>query len=255
MKHITSDSQWTLRSGIQQCDAPTAIPIEYAPDWMRGIDSLADDMAEMPDEFSAAQHPAAADEWRRIQVVWKHASRHKKNAVYVQELEEQDVFDDAPKNVTITIKNRNVFGPQVRDSIREAFKLHEDDGELQQLTLHAEQEQDKSYPAQDPSLSFTCLFRQRDSNEMPWEYGGPPAVLLNYLEAKEGGVVSEMRQIFQMTVPLLETRLEPLDLFANDKKRMFKFYDGHDVSTPQGRRDWQLRVLRITRRHWQSTVC
>jgi hypothetical protein len=258
IKYTTNKSQWDKRFfGKSQWDAHVSISVEYQPDWMRAANSV--DVVEAPDEFAGPPAEKSLD----VTVCWKHDSKHKSNTAYVSELKEMDVFTQIPKSVVVTI-TPSMLGPEVRDRIRESFKLHEFEGQLEQLTLH---EGENDFPALDadwkeildvlfehPSATFSCLFRACDSGESPWEYGGPPAVLRDFLETKKDDVVSKQKttpehveqvqqKIFQMTVPKLETSFDPLKLFGNDKERLKKAYSGIDVSTPKGRQEWQMEFL------------
>lgn len=263
IKHTTNKSQWDRRFATPTWDASVKISIEYQPDWMREREAVE---VELPDDFACVGPPPTEEQ--AVTVVWKHASKNKLNAAYVAEMTEQDLVSQIPKTATITV-TRAMLGPEVRDRIREAFTLHQVDGQLHQLTLHAEQELEKDFPALEAdwdlildvifkhpgNTSFTCLFRLRADGESPWEYGGPPAVLRDYIEAAQGDVVSKQKltpqhaeqvqkQIFQMTVPKLQgAAFDPLKLFGNDKERMKKAYGGYDVSQPAGRREWQLKFL------------
>lgn len=55
--------------------------------------------------------------------------------------------------------------------------------------------------------------------------------------------ITVQQRVYQMTVPKLATTFDPPKLFGNDKNRLKKAYDGHDVTTPQGRHDWHMKVL------------
>lgn len=257
-KYITSKSQWERRFfSATPWDAPKEILDDFAPDWMRNPESVA---LEAPDEFTGS---ASVEESQTMTVTWKHASKHKKNAAYVGKLKEEDVFSEVPKTVTLTI-TASMLGAEVRDRVREAFKVHEYDGQLEQLTLLCGEEEVAALNAdwdgifkdlqQHTGATFSCLLRERDDAESPWEYGGPPVTLRGFLDVQQDDVAPKQhqapeetervqRQIFQLTVPKLETPFEPLKLFGNDKDRLKKAYGGFDVSTPEGRQDWQLKYL------------
>jgi hypothetical protein len=254
IKFTTNKSQWEKRFfGNKPWDTPVSISIEYQPDWMRALDSVA--VVEAPDEFTGPPPPAEAS--KSVTVSWKTDSINKKNRSYVAQLTAEDLLSQVPKSVVIDM-TPSMLGSEVRDRIRQAFKLHEFEGQLAQLTLH---HAENTFPALDadwdvildvllkhPDATFSCLMRPLGDGESPWEYDGPPAILRNYLEAKQGDVVSKQilsaeqsektqQHIFQMTVPRLDTTFEPLKLFANDRDRLKKAYGGFDVSKPQGRLD------------------
>lgn len=186
------------------------------------------------------------------------------------DLKERDVFDDVPKKVQVTVDS-NMTGPEVRDRIREQLNLHQIDGQLEQLTFHAEEEEEESVPAletewepirqvlfrykdEEPSIRFTCILRSRQDSESIWENDAPPSAVSNLVQKEKNDVVPKApitaekreeayRNVFAMTAPNLETPFEPMELFGGDKERITRFYDGYDVTTSKGRRDWQMRVL------------
>jgi hypothetical protein len=259
VKYTTSKSQWEKRFfSATPWDASKRILGDYAPDWMRTIDSV--DALEAPDEFMGS---SVVEETKVVTVFWKQASKHKRNAAYVEKLREEDILLEVPKSAEITF-TASMLGPEVRDRIREAFKLHQYEGQLEQLTLMMGNEGMPALDAdwetvfktlqQHADATFSCLLRERDDGESPWEYGGPPATLRDFLEVKQDDVAPKhpqsseqtervQRQIFQLTVPKLESTFEPLKLFGNDKERLKKAYEGFDVSLIEGRRNWQLKFL------------
>ena len=52
----------------------------------------------------------------------------------MEKLREEDILLEVPKSAEITF-TASMLGPEVRDRIREAFKLHQYEGQLEQLTL------------------------------------------------------------------------------------------------------------------------
>jgi hypothetical protein len=258
IKHTTNKSQWDKRFfGTKPWDSSVSITDEYVPEFMRTVQAA--DVGEAPDEFTGP----LPEQTRVITVTWKQGSKHKKNAAYVTLMKDQDMLSQIPKSVEIAITS-SMLGPEVRDRIREAFRMHENDAQLEQLTLTHDE---NDFPALDADWEeifglltkhddamFSCILRERDDGESPWEYGGPPAMLRNFLETKEGDVAAKQqltpehiasvqRQIFLMTVPKLETSFDPVKLFGHDKDRLKKAYCGFDVSNSEGRRAWQLRFL------------
>ncbi|KAF2710846.1 hypothetical protein K504DRAFT_489843 [Pleomassaria siparia CBS 279.74] len=200
IKYTTNKSQWDKRFfETSAWDASVMISAEYLPDWMRAQELA--DVVESPDEFSGP----LGEEPLSVTVVWKHASKNRKNVAYVAELEEQEAFGQMHKSVVIAVTSSMLI-PEVRDRIREASKLHEFDGKLAQLTLHTEQEPEADFPAlhanwdvifgmlrKHPNATFSCLFELRPDGQSLWEYGGPPAVLCDYIETKQGDAVSKQK--------------------------------------------------------------
>ncbi|KAF7681119.1 hypothetical protein GT037_000095 [Alternaria burnsii] len=193
LKYTTSKSQWDRRfHGKSAWDGSVLVSIEYLPDWMRAHQPVA--IVDAPDEYTGPP----AEVTQSVTVVWKHESKNRKNADHVKEMSDRDELTQVPKCVDVTL-TKSMLGPEARDRIREAFKLHKFDAQLEQLTLH---QAGNDFPALQanwetifdtvvryPDSTFTCLFRLRDDGESTWEYGGPPAVLRDFLEAEHRDVV------------------------------------------------------------------
>lgn len=268
LKYVTSPTQWDTRfHGRTPWNSSVLVGIDYVPNWMVGTE-VAERQA--PDEV---QDSELIMQTRTLEVRWKCKSKNQKNIQFVNELQDRDNYDEVPKKVKVLL-NEQMTGPELRDKIREAFYLHQHDGQLEQLILNApskDEEEDMTfnvlncdwdtvtkvifdYPDEDTPLYFTVLMRVRDDTESPWENEGPPSPLAPFLTVKDSDVAPKepmtaaereqvYRTVFQMTVPSLETPFEPLKLFKNDRARMTKFFDGYDVDSQQGRRNWQLKIL------------
>ena len=52
---------------------------------------------------------------------------------------------------------------------------------------------------QHADATFSCLLRERDDGESPWEYGGPPATLRDFLEVKQDDVALKQPQLSEQT--------------------------------------------------------
>ena len=76
---------------------------------MRTIDLV--DALEAPDEFMGS---SVVEETKIVTVFWKQASKHKRNAAYVEKLREEDILLEVPKSAEITF-TALMLGPEVRD--------------------------------------------------------------------------------------------------------------------------------------------
>ncbi|KAL5372897.1 hypothetical protein DPSP01_013126 [Paraphaeosphaeria sporulosa] len=273
MKYATSPSQWGPRFfGKTAWDAPLMIHQDFVPQWMVPADAVT--APEAPDEFTASPKMVQS---RKVTVVWSFRSKNAKGIEFVEYVKENGEYENMSKKITVTM-DEDMSGDEARDKIREGLGLESLKGQLETLALCAEKEDDDcvpalvddwdpirkvvfKYPDQDPSLSFSCIIRLREDDEGLWESSEPPASLKNFLEQHTNDVAPKVpvtaerreethRNIFSMTVPMLETRFEPVELFGNDKERIVRFYDGYDVLTADGRRKWQLWALsRVAGRH------
>jgi hypothetical protein len=166
IKFTTNKSQWGKRFfGQSAFDTSVMITEDYLPNWMRTTHAI--DL-EAPDEYAG---PRPTNESKPVTVRWKSDSKNKKNAKYVAKLQEEDEYDSIPQEVVILV-SRSMLGAEVRDRIREEFKLHEFEGQLSGLILHVEGAE-KDFPAleadwdpildhvfnPDASASFWCLFQ------------------------------------------------------------------------------------------------
>ncbi|CAA9966438.1 Helicase C-terminal [Pyrenophora teres f. maculata] len=259
IRYTTSKSQWEKRFfGQSTWDAPMKISTEYVPEFMRP--SSLTNTIEGPDEFTG---PSPAEMPIFINVLWKHTSKNKKNQAFVAKMMEEDTLSEIPKKISIEV-TPSMLAPEIRDRIREAFRLHEFEAQLEQLVLN---DGGNEHPAlvtdfreafeillRSPATNFHCLIRPCEDGEVLWEYGGPPAILRVFLEQKADDVSSKrrltsdqvdnlQRTIYQLTVPRSETCFDPLGLFQNDRDRLKKAYNGFDVSKPEGRKGWQMEFL------------
>jgi hypothetical protein len=99
--------------GQSAWDAPKTIPKDYVPDWMC--------TEEAPDGSTGRPPPEVP---LSVTVTWMRALKNKINKAYMDELIEQCVISGIPSEVVVRM-TPSMFGSEVRDRIRMAFKLHE----------------------------------------------------------------------------------------------------------------------------------
>lgn len=273
LKHVTSPSQWRLRYTGTWARS-SQISDDWIPDWMRTRDEGSKAPAELADEFTSGI--AGTKPPHDVQVTWNHKAKSPHNVEFVTSVgpDGLDELDSMPKTTFVTLEH-GMTGPAARDRIREAFKLDQTTGQIQQLRLcvQTDDEDDQktlnalvadwdsiqdiiwTHDTRDTRLRFTMLLRCRNADEICWESETPPPALRPFLQAEQGDVAplqvitevtkAEVEQkVSQLTAPTgQETTFDPVREFNNNKKRIKAFYNGHEVTTPAGRQKWQLHTL------------
>ncbi len=270
-----STAVWDSRFGSESWQKESLITESHVPDWMKpkGMvpPPLLPDMPIKPPQLAKPEKPAL-----ELRISWKYDSNLVPPTDYRRyiEDEEPDLEELLPTFDQKIRLEPEANRSQFQDSIRRLFSFPDLHAQIYTLRLELKEaegdgKQNISIPKADwiavqeslwggrydlEKSAFSMTVRKADPGEVIWE-STVPLEVQQVMTIKDGdvipiapatedprsdptdGIVHALRDHSKERI-----YLDPLKLFPDRKEDMVRFYNGHDASTEDGLRAWQMEV-------------